>query len=1099
MKQVAALFTSIAFLVLFSVCASAQGLSTVVGTVTDPSGGLVPGAKVTIVQQTTGLTRTFTTDAQGEYVFPSLRPSKYTLTVEAPGFNGYRQTDIELLADQSATVNIKLELGAASQTVSVVESTPQVDTYTPTLKEVVDQRRIVELPLNGRNAAELTTLVPGVSVDVGPGNDADQGSTKTFPSAVTISTNGSRQNSVNFLLDGGNNVDQFTNVNMPFPFPDALQEFSVQTSNYSARYGQNGGGVVNIVTKSGTNQWHGDAFEFVRNKVFNARNFFAEDRDQLKRNQFGGTFGGPLSIPHIYNGKDRTFFFLGAQGTTIRNTFGTQSANVPTDANLRGDFSSLLNANDPNNITGMATQLVNPASGQAFPGNQIPTSMFDPASLNLVKFLPRSSGNGLVHYPSNLGQNYYEMIGRVDQSIGSADRLFFRYFGDHFQNDPVYLNNNLLTDTAGASIFSQNYIVSETHTFRPNLLNDFNFTYGRIFSHRGPGQNVPSVRDLGVNIYQPAEYVGIQEIDVNGYFGLGNTPPAEFIRNTFSWTDNVTWVKGRHNISFGGEITRARLDINNFFRTPGVFSFTGDATGNSMADFLLGRIRLFNQGMGQYGRNRNTFAGLYAQDTFRATRRLSLDFGLRWDPWFPVHELRGRLAQFRPDAYYRGERSQVFTNALPGEFFPGDPGVPRDGLRSSLNQFAPRIGFAYDVSGDGKTSIRGGVGMFYDSRSVMTTNWEMLDNTPFSPQLALTAPVGGFSNPLQGIANPFPAPFPPPRDAAFPQPVLVVAYDPSGRFQVPTTYQWNFTVERQLVSNWLLRVGYVGSHASHIRESIDLNPAVYTPGSTLGPDERRLFQGYSDIFIGSQAVNSNYHSLQVTLEKRFSRSYSILANYTWSKSIDDLPWAGGVTSVGGDTVSPLPWYDPNFHSMDRGPSEFDRTHVFVMSNVWEFPKFAGMNRFVRGVAGGWQLNGILKLQSGDPLTILAGTDRSQTALGRDRAQDLGGDHRLSGPCANAAPCVNWLNPSTFGLPAIGTFGNVGKGSLRGPGYFNVDLGLFKSFDMTERMRLQFRAEFFNAFNHTNFSDPGNTIGGGFGQIYSASDPRIGQLALKLLF
>jgi hypothetical protein len=246
-------------------------------------------------------------------------------------------------------------------------------------------------------------------------------------------------------------------------------------------------------------------------------------------------------------------------------------------------------------------------------------------------------------------------------------------------------------------------------------------------------------------------------------------------------------------------------------------------------------------------------------------------------------------------------------------------------------------------------------------------------------------------------------------------------------------------------------------------------------------------------------VNSNYHSLQVTMEKRFSHGYSILANYTWSKSIDDLPWSGGVTSVGGDTVSTLPWYDPNFHSMDRGPSEFDRTHVFVASNVWELPRLAGMNRAVRAVAGGWQLNGIVKLQSGDPLTIMAGTDRSQTALGRDRAQDLGGDHRLSGPCANAAPCVNWINPSSFGLPAIGTFGNTGKGSLRGPGYFDVDLGLFKTFDMTERMRLQFRAEFFNALNHTNFSDPGNTIGGGFGQIYGASDPRIGQLALQLLF
>jgi hypothetical protein len=362
-------------------------------------------------------------------------------------------------------------------------------------------------------------------VDTGAGNDADQGSTKTFPSAVTISTNGSRQNAVNFLLDGGNNVDQFTNVNMPFPFPDALQEFSVQTSNYSARFGQNGGGVVNVVTKTGTNELHGNLFEFNRNAVFNARNFFASDRDQLKRNQFGGTVGGPVVIPHLYDGKDKTFFFVGMQATRIRSDFGTSSAFVPTDANLKGDFSALLNADNPANLTGRSIQLVNPADGQPFPNNQIPTSLFDPASLTLAtKYLPRSGASGLVYYPSRLGENFWEMMGRVDHTIGTADRVFYRYFGDHFLHDPVFLDNNLLTDTAGSRIFSQNQTVDEIHTFRPNLLNDFNFTFGRLFSHRGPGANVPNVRDLGVNIYQPAEYVGIEGIGVSIAVALG---PAE--------------------------------------------------------------------------------------------------------------------------------------------------------------------------------------------------------------------------------------------------------------------------------------------------------------------------------------------------------------------------------------------------------------------------------------------------------------------------------------------------------------------------------------------------------------------------------------------
>lgn len=1098
--QLKAVFGSFILCLFCAGLACSQGLCTIVGSIEDPSGALVPSARITVRQADTGTTRSLTSDSQGGYVIPALRPAKYSLVVEAVGFQKYSQTDITLQADQSLNLNITLQVGASSDTISVTEVAPQVDTYTPTLKQVVDEKRMVELPLNGRNAAELTTLVAGVVVDSGPGNDADQGGTKTFPGAVTISTNGSRQNQVSYLLDGGNNVDQFTNVNMPFPFPDALQEFSVQTSNYSARYGQNAGGVVNIVTKSGTNQGHGALFDFTRNSVFNARNFFAPDRDKLKRNQFGGTFGGPVSIPHLYNGKDRTFFFVGSQGTLIRNASSAHGAFVPTTAQLNGDFSALLDPNNPYNNTGKSNQLVDPATGSPFPNNQIPVGSYNPAGLLLVsKYLPHNTGPGLTYFPSRNQQTFYEAVGRVDQSIGDADRLFVRYFGDHFEQAPSYINNNLLTDTAGSQIFSQSYSLGEIHTFRPNLLNDFNFTFGRVTSHRGPAANVPNVGDLGVNLYQPAEYVGIEYISATGYFSLGNTMPASFIRNTFNWSDDVTWIRGRHNFSFGGQITRARLDINNFYQTAGDFYFTGDATGDGMADLLLGRLRYLVQGNGQYGRNRNTYAGLYAQDTFRISQRFTLDFGLRWDPWFPLKELKGRLLEFRPEAYYSGQHSTVYSNALPGEFFPGDPGFVENGLRRSLNQFAPRIGFAYDLTGNGKTSLRGGAGSFYDSRSVMTTNWEMLGNTPFSPQIVLTDPAGGFSNPLSGAPSPFPATFPAAKDAVFPKPVPVVAFDPSGRYKVPATYQWNLTLERQLAAEFLLRVAYVGSHASHIRESVNLNPAVYTPGSDLGPDARRIFKDYANIFIGSQDVNSSYNSLQVTFEKRFSRGFSILGNYTWSKSIDDLPYGAGVTSVGGDTAGALPWYDKNFHSFEHGPSEFDRTHMFVISTVWELPKLKGSNLLLRGAIGGWQLSGIVSARSGAPLTLLAGTDRSQTNLGHDRVNDMGGQHYVSGACANSAPCQNWLNPDAFGLPAIGTFGNTGKGSLRGPGMFNIDMGVFKAFPIKERAQLQIRGEFFNIMNHTNLGDPGTELGGGFGQIYGASDPRISQLALKLSF
>jgi hypothetical protein len=1098
MRQKSALYA----LVLCLVCAGVarpQAVGTIVGAITDPSGASVPAAQITLTQTETGAVHSVTADALGYYLAPALRPARYELAVTATGFRGFRQTDIVLQADQTLTLNVRLQVGSSSESISVSAEAPQVDTYTPTLKQVVDEKRMVELPLNGRNAASLTTLVAGVVEDHGSGNDADQGSTKTFPTAVTISTNGSRQNQVSFLLDGGNNVDQFTNVNMPFPFPDALQEFSVQTSNYSAQFGQNAGGVVNVVTKSGTNELHASAFEFNRNAVFNARNSFTSDRDQLKRNQFGGTFGGPVVIPHLYNGKDHTFFFVGSQGTTIRNVSGSNGAFAPTAANLNGDFSSLLNANDPYNNTGQVQQLIDPSTGKNFPGNLIPVSQFDPAAVNLMKYLPRGTAPGLTYFPTQNQQNFYEVLGRVDQSIGDSDRLFVRYFGDHFTKAASYTGNNLLTDSAGSQIFSQNYSLGEIHTFRPNLLNNFNFTYGRVYSKRGPAQNVPSVADLGVNIYQPAEYVGIEYINARGYFSLGTTMPANFTRNTFNFSDNVTWIRDRHNFTFGGDVTRARLDINNFYQTAGDFYFTGDRTGDGLADLLLGRVRWVVQGNGQYGRNRNSYAGFYAQDSWRASRRLVLDFGVRWDPWWPVKELKNKVVQFNPQAYFEGRRSTVYTDAPAGEFFPGDTGFVENGLHSSMNQIAPRVGFAWDVMGDGRTSLRGGSGVFYDSRSVMTTNWEMLGNSPYSLLMVLTDPAGGFSNPLSGAPSPFPAAYPPAKDAVFPRPVQVVAYDPTGRYKVPTTYQWNLTLERQFAMGWLVRTAYVGSHTSHLRESVNLNPAVYIPGSDLGTTDRRMFKDYNNIFVGSQDVNSRYNSLQVTFEKRFSHGFSVLGNYIWSKSIDDMPYAAGVTSVGGDNAAALPWYDPNFHRFERGPSEFDHTHMFVVSSVWELPKLTRANPLLRGVAGGWQVSGIGTARTGNALTLLAGTDRSQTALGMDRVDYLGGTKYTSGACVNAAPCQNWLNAAAFGEPATGSFGNTSKGGFRGPGAWNIDMGIFKTFGITERTKLQVRGEFFNILNHVNLGDPGTGLGGGFGQIYGADDPRISQLAMKLSF
>jgi hypothetical protein len=1077
--------------------AHAQGLGQFVGIVTDPSGSAIPSAKITAVEVGTTFARTVTTNSEGYFVIPSLRPSVYDLEVEASGFRSYHQEGVTLGADQKATVNIRLEVGAVTETVKVTGSAVQVDTSTSTMKQIVDQRQIIELPLNGRNAAQLTLLVPG-AVD-SPNGGADQGQTKTFPGAVTYSTNGSRQNSINYQLDGGNNVDEYTNVNAPFPFPDALQEFSVQTSNYSAEYGQNAGGVVNIITKSGTNDLHGDVFEFVRNAEFNARPFFSKGRDQLKRNQFGGVVGGPIVIPKVYDGRNRTFFFFGYQGTRLRNTSSSSTAVVPTAANLAGDYSALLDAGNPGNPLKKAVTVMDPTNNQPFAGNIIPVSRYDPAALNVAKMLPQSAGDGTVFYSKPSSQNFYDVLARVDHSVSASDRLTGRYYAASFYTPPILDTANLLTYQDFAAILSQNALIQETHVFRPNLLNDLRINYAREAATRGAADGAPNMTDLGVkNIYQPPTK-GIQSIGVSGFFSFGDNLKAAFIRNNFTLADDIRWVKGDHSLSFGFHGELSRVDIDNDFLRAGTFSFTADYTNYAVASFLLGKLRNFRQGAGEFKNNRNHFLGWYIQDNWRVTHRLTLNLGLRYEPYFPWHEARGRVEMFRPDAYWVGAKSTQFINAPPGLFFPGDPGVPEDGTDPVYTNFMPRLGFAYDLTGNGKTSIRGGAGSFYDTRLNGVFNNRFVDVTPFSPQLTVTDPAGAFSNPLQGLVNPFPSPFPPPKDSIFPLPVLVVTGDPTGKYKVPVVYNWNLAIERQVTADLVARVAYVGSHSSHLMIPLELNPAVYTPGSTLGTDARRIFKNYQYITEADQSGNSNYNSLQVSLEKRFSRNISFSTNYTWAKSLDNVAQNYNATGPADGGSFTLPWYFPNSNLLDRGPSDFDHQHRFVASWVWQSPRLDKMNAALRAVAGDWQLSGVFQAQSGGPLTILAGQDRSQTNLGRDRAT-ISGEPYGSGACKNAAPCVDYLNPASFGLPAVGTFGTLGKGVFRGPGLANVDVGLFKNFPVRERLRFQFRAEFFNLFNRVNLNDPTNSVAaGGFGSIRGSRDPRIGQLALKLYF
>ncbi|MGJ5816514.1 carboxypeptidase regulatory-like domain-containing protein [Paludibaculum fermentans] len=1096
-RNVAPLF----LLSLIGLAAYGQGFGTIVGTVTDPTGAVVPSAKIRVTDEATANSRETTTNDQGYFVVPALRPALYTLTVESSGFALLTRKAIQLQADQNLTVNLPLSVQQSVESVNVSAESIQVDTTSATANAVVDQRRVVDLPLNGRNAASLLLVVPGAIP--APANDVDQGNTKTFPSVVTVSTNGSRQNQISFRLDGSYNNDIYTNVNQPFPFPDALQEFSVQTSNYAAKFGGNAGGVVNVVTKSGTNEYHGSGFEFVRNAEFNARNFFAAKRDLLKRNQFGGTVGGPISIPGVYDGKNRDFFFFGYQGTLIRNVGNTSSAYVPLTQNTTGDFSNVLSATDPTNPFSKATSVLDPTTGTPFAGNIIPSSRLDPAAVKFMKYIPvQGSGNGRIFYSTPLAQNFNEFLTRGDHTFSEKDRLSARYFYDKFSNRSFLEQANYLANSNYSTIISQNALVSETHMFSPSVINEFRASFSRETSVRGPSLDTINLADLGVNIWQPT-IKALNGISVSGFFSQGQTDPASFIRNQYNLSNDVSWIRGKHNIAFGGAAIRGQVLLRNLFRTSGSFSFTADNTNDALASFMLGYVRTFAQGYGEYKDNQLYSYSLYVQDDYHASQRLTVNMGLRWEPFFPWHEMQNRMEQFSPADYIANKHSSVYTNAPAGLLFPGDSGMPFWGQKSNLSYFSPRAGFAYALTSDNKTSLRGGIGMFYDALQPGVYNNRFVDVTPFSPQISLTQPQGSFSNPYKGITNPYPAVWPPPKDVAFPGPVLVISYDPAngGKAIAPVIYNWNLIVERQLADAWVGRVAYVGSHGSHLGEAIEMNPAVYTAGSKLSADARRLFQPYGSISQASFDENSSFNSFQTTLQKHYSKGFTTMVNYTWSKSIDDTPANMGITGVAQGSNSPVPWYLTGRHQFDRGLSEFDHRHRMVASYVYDVPKLAGSNYFVRTALGGWQVSGIFTYQTGGPLTLLAGKDQSQTGIGSDRANYLGGDAYGTNACTGTSTCVSYLNPSAFGLPATGNWGNMGKGALHGPKLVNWDAGIFKDFPLgTERFHLQFRAEFFNVFNHANFNNPNVTqSAGGFGSITSAQDPRIGQLALKILF
>lgn len=1063
------------------------------GTVVDPANDVIPGAKVTVRNTETGLIRTMVTGSEGTYIFSVLPVGHYALTVKKSGFATYTQRGIILTVNETATGDVKLKVGEVSQHISVSANAVMVNTQSATARQLVSRKDITDLPLNGREAQALLFLSPGAVNETG--NYclvACQGG--VFPGEQDAVVSGGGNRSVNYLMDGGDYNDPYLNTNLPFPDPDAVQEFSVQYDGESAEYGM-GSAVVNVITKSGTNKIHGDAFEFVRNGDFNARNFFAPVQDTLKRNQFGGTAGGPIL-------KNKVFWFGSAQWTRTRQTGFENIGFVPTAAERNGNFSAI------------STQLVNPATGAPFAGNYISPTLFSPIAEKLLQHIPLPNGPGdqLTYAGPNIAQNQYQWLGKANWDT-NRNQLTGSLFWTNFDEpaDTTIANTNILaTDSNGNNVTVHSLSLNDTYTVSPNLL--FNTWFGWEEQTGGSLSGAPfGWPSLGVNIANvspPAYY-----LDVAGFFGANSAQLGTFNRGSKTIHEDVAWVHGRQQFHFGVEIIRVNNHLINDYRMNGQYFFTNELSGSNLSDFMLGDASQFIQGGGEFKHMVGTLWNPYVQDNWQVNRRLTVNMGIRWDPFIPYTSIPGRIVCYIP-----GAKSTRYPNAPVGVLYGGsnhDAGCPSGGAYDNWQNWAPRLGFAYRVKGT--TVVRAGAGYYYTPLSMHWTNG-FVDTAPFSPQVDYTGNIN-FQNPYAsiGIPSPFPAdygPSVPGPTATFPLPMTIYGMIPL-HYQLPRVLSWNFNIQHQFGSNWLAGVSYLGNVSMHDTSSengyYEQNPAVYIPGT--GPNgqplstesnlqQRRINPNFGSVGLLYDHYYGNYNALQLSLKKRLSHGLSFNANYTFSKALDNV----------GSFIYGVPTTNPNNLNFDYGPANYDYPNIFNFSTVWEVPKFP-VSHLAGRFVNNWELTGIVSRHSGFPLTFFSGFDNSLTGIGADHAQLIGTNiHqiKLNSGRPDGQLISEYFNTSVFAPNPIGTFGNTGKGVLFGPGYFDTDLSLLKNIPVTERMRLQFRADFFNLFNNVNFGAPDTTVADGplFGTITSTAPvptsggggaPRILQFALKLMF
>ena len=1086
------------------------------GVVVDPSGSAVPGVTITLTSAATNAVREVQTNSAGLYVIPAIPPGRYVLKAQISGFRAIERRDIDVQVGSSNRIPITLELGDLTETVEIRGGAPLVQSSNASIGTVIENRSIVELPLNGRNYLQLASLIPGATTN-GPSSSQGRQRMGGQRNSFALNVAGQRIHYNHYSLDGIENTDLNFNSYMLLPSVDALQEFKVEAGLFDAEYGR-AIAQINASTKSGTNQFHATVFEFVRNSSLDAKNYF--DRDDrpippFRRNQYGLTVDGPVVIPKLLNGRNRLFFLFNWEGLREHKSL-TSSPSVPLTAWRTGDFSQLRDASgnlipiyDP------ATRVFDAAGNvtqapTAFPGNLIPANRIDPVSRQLLDFYPlplqEQTGANYVNDEART-VNADQFTYRFDFIENDSSRWFFRHSTSHeLGYDPFAIPAmGINTDTDVHQL-----VLANTRTFGTNKVNDLRVGYGYLKNaHISPrANNVNVVKELGINL--PSDnplYWGVPNIGITGLSGLGEESDAPFINDdtTIQFVDNFSWIVGKHAYKFGGEIRHVLYDQIGGVVTRGRFAFDGRYTQNpllpaaqrggaAMADFLLGTM---NRSEGQVGAPianfRSSYYALFFQDSWRLTNTVTVNYGLRWEYDQPFYDKNDAIVNI--DFRWDNSAEPVFVRAGTGDPYEGDPAFRlapdvqyvRDGrfgrgaYKSDFNDFAPRLGIAWAITP--KTVLRSGGGIYY-VRDIGNAVFDTVRNAPFT--IRRDEPAESF-RPNLSFQQPF---------ARTGAPTFILA----NQYDEPSSYvaQWSFGFQRELAGTMSAEATYFGSAGVHLRRLMSYNNPE--PSQLPNSNNARPFPKFGSIQVMSAPSHSNYHALYLKLQRRFSGGLSFLSSFAWGKSIDN---GSGIRTSDGDSLTPSNNYDLE---LERGLSAFDFRRRWTTSWVWELPfgkdrRWMNTSTVADLALGGWQIGGILTLQDGFPFTVTCGPGNIQNGGGACYPDATGVDWRLSG---DERSRTRWFNTDAFvdRDPANAPFryGTVARNSLTGPGIVSVDASANKRFQFKESY-VEFRVEVFNLPNHPIWNQPGTQLRTpNFGVINSTRlDSRQIQLGLKFVF